>query len=383
MRAVTRRQVLLGSAAATLSALVGACAPRAVATPTPPAPTSAVTAETHPTELPPTPAPATTATATAATATAATAAAPTAPPPTAPPTSAAKEPSPTPLGAADMAVVRGADPAATGAVAAATERALAAIGGIERFVKPGYDVIIKPNICNANHGPEYASTTNPEVVAALVRMCLGAGAKRVRAMDYPFSGTAARAYVTSGIEEAVRAAGGEMEVMAPMAYVEADIPEGQDIKRWPFYQPILEADLVINVPIAKHHSLARLTLAGKNLLGVIDNRSAIHRNMGARIADLASHVRPQLTVMDAVRILMANGPTGGNLNDVKQIETVIAGADWVAVDAYATSLFGLRPEDVSYIAAAAERGLGTTDLDSMEVAELDLGGMAYIPWQHP
>ncbi len=79
-----------------------------------------------------------------------------------------------------------------------------------------------------------------------------------------------------------------MEVMAPMAYVEADILEGQDIKRWPFYQPILEADLVINVPIAKHHSLARLTLAGKNLLGVIDNRSAIHRNMGARIADLAS-----------------------------------------------------------------------------------------------
>lgn len=376
MRAVTRRQVLLGSAAAALSAMVGACAPRAVATSTPPptdapAPASAATAETRPTESPPTPAPAT----------AATADAPTATPPTAPPTSAAKEPSATPVAAADLAVVRGADPAAAGAVAAATERALAAIGGIERFVKSGYDVIVKPNICNAYHGPEYASTTNPEVVATLVRMCLGAGAKRVRVMDYPFGGTAANAYVTSGIEEAVRAAGGEMELMAPMAYVEAEIPEGQDIKRWPFYQPILEADLVINVPIAKHHNLARLTLAGKNLLGVIDNRGAIHRNMGTRIADLASLVRPQLTVMDAVRILMANGPTGGSLNDVKQMNTVIAGADWVAVDAYATSLFGMRPEDISYIAAAAERGLGTADLDSIEVAELDLGAMAYIPRQ--
>ena len=362
MRGVTRRQLLLGSAAASLGALLGACTPRAAPTPTRAEVTGArgtpSLAVATPEASRPITAPSTLASATETSPAALLA--------TKPPTSAAKEPTPAAAGSAQLAVVRGAD------VAAITERALAAIGGIERFVKPGYDVIVKPNICNAHHGPEYASTTNPEVVATLVRLCLGAGAKRVRVMDSPFAGTAADAYVTSGIEQAVRAAGGEMELMAAMAYVETPIPEGEDITSWPVYQPILEADLMINVPIAKHHDLTRLTLAGKNLLGTIENRGAMHRNIGPRIADLASLIRPRLTVMDAVRILMANGPTGGSLDDVKQLDTVIAGEDWVAVDAYTTSFFGLRPEDIPYVAAAAERGLGTTDLTGIEIAELDL-----------
>lgn len=251
-------------------------------------------------------------------------------------------------------------------------RAIAAIGGIERFVKNGYDVIIKPNICNANNGPEYASTTNPEVVATLVKLCLGAGAKRVRVMDYPFAGTAKAAYARSGIEDAVKAAGGEMELMAPMGFVETHIPDGVDLKSWPIYQPVLEADLLINVPIAKDHGLARLTLGGKNLLGVIERRSEIHRDLGTRIADLISVVKPQLTVIDAVRMLMANGPTGGNLDDVKQANTVIASHDIVAADAYATTLFELPPDAISYVQAAAERGLGTLDLDSVRVEELTI-----------
>jgi len=263
-------------------------------------------------------------------------------------------------------VVHGAD------AAAITERALAAIGGIERFVKAGYDVIVKPNICTAYFGPEYAATTNPDVVATLVRLCLGAGAKRVRVMDSPFGGTAAAAYAKSGIEAAVRAAGGEMELMATMAFADTAIPEGRDITSWRVYQPILEADLVINVPIAKHHNLARLTLSGKNLMGTIEDRGSIHRNLGQRIADLASLIRPPLTVMDAVRILMANGPTGGNLNDVKALDTVIAGTDMVAIDAYATRWFDRRPADVAYIVKEAEMGLGTTDLSSLTIAELAL-----------
>jgi uncharacterized protein (DUF362 family) len=129
---------------------------------------------------------------------------------------------------------------------------------------------------------------------------------------------------------------------------------------------------VINVPIAKDHGLARLTLAGKNLLGVIENRGGMHRNIGQRIADLTSLVRPQLTVIDAVRILMANGPTGGNLDDVKQTDTVIASADQVAADAYATSLFGLQPSDISYITACADMGLGTMDLGAVKVEEISL-----------
>lgn len=153
-----------------------------------------------------------------------------------------------------LAVARGGDPAAI------TKAAIAALGGIERFVRPGNEVIIKPNICVAYHPPEYAATTNPTVVATLVALCRGAGARRVRVMDIPFGGTPESAYAISGIEEAVNVAGGEMEVMSPVKFVKTPIPEGRDITEWEVYRDVLEADLVINVPIAKHHSLARLTL---------------------------------------------------------------------------------------------------------------------------
>ncbi len=370
MRVFTRRHFLYSASALGLGALLAACSPQSKVTPTskPQAavPTAAAkepasVAQTIPTAEPPIKAP----TPIPATNTPLPTAAPTQQPPTAAPAQV-RAATAVPSQAAYVAVARGSSPEAI------TQRAVAAIGGIERFVKRGYDVIIKPNICNANHGPEYASTTNPEVVAALVKMCLGAGAKRVRVMDYPFSGSAQAAYARSGIEAAVKAAGGEMEIMSPAKYADTKIPEGVDIKSWPAYKPILEADLVINVPIAKHHGLARLTLGGKNLLGMIENRGGIHQNMGERIADLLSLFKPQLTVIDAVRILMANGPTGGNLNDVKQTNTVIASHDVVAADAYVTRLFDRKPEDISYIVASAKRNLGTMDLKSVKVEELNI-----------
>jgi len=363
MNTLSRREFLRALSLLGLGALAAACAEP---TPSVTLPPLATYTPVIPTPQPPTPAPATAVPTAEALAPTATSAGDAQTAPTATPTSVPPTPTPAPAEAAYLAVVRG------GAPAALTERALAAIGGIERFVKPGYDVIVKPNICNANNGPEYASTTNPEVVATLVRLALGAGAKRVRVMDYPFAGTAKAAYAKSGIQEAVGAAGGEMEIMAAMRFADTKIPDGKDITTWSVYQPVLEADLVINVPIAKDHGLARLTLAGKNLLGVIENRGGIHRNMGQRIADLTSLVRPQLTVIDAVRILMANGPTGGNLNDVKQTDTVIASADQVAADAYATSLFDMQPSDISYITACAEMGLGTMDLDAVKVEEISL-----------
>lgn len=263
-----------------------------------------------------------------------------------------------------LAVARGADPAVI------TSAALAALGGIERFVKQGNDVIIKPNICVDYHPPEYAVTTNPQVVAALVTLCLGAGARRVRVMDQGFGGTPASAYAISGIEDAVKAAGGEMEIMSPVKYASFDIPEGKDIKSWEFYRDIIETDVLINVPIAKHHSLARLTLGGKNLLGTITNPGAIHRNMGQRVADLVSLVRPTLTVVDAYRILMNHGPTGGSLDDVKQANTIIASHDIVATDAYAATLFDLQGADIAYIKNAADMGLGTLDLGSIKIEEI-------------
>jgi len=269
-------------------------------------------------------------------------------------------------GAAYLAVARGDDPAEI------TRRAIAAIGGIERFVKSGADVIIKPNICVAYHSYEYAATTNPEVVAALVQLCLGAGAKRVRVMDTPFGGRPEAAYAITGIQDAVEAAGGEMEIMSPVKFKEMPIPDGLDLKSWTVYQDILNADVVINVPIAKHHNLARLSLGGKNLLGVVYRPNRFHRNLGQRVADLVSLVRPDLTVVDAVRTLMRHGPSGGNLEDVKKQDTVIASHDIVAADSYAATLFGLEGRAISYVKAAADMGLGTMDLSAKKVEEISL-----------
>ena len=265
-----------------------------------------------------------------------------------------------------LAVARGADPAAI------TQRALAALGGIERFVKSGSDVVIKPNICVDYHPAEYAATTNPTVVATLVTMCLGAGAKRVRVMDMPFGGTPESAYNVTGIADAVKQAGGEMEVMSRVKFVNTTIPQGKDITAWEIYQDILKADVLINVPIAKHHSLARLSLGGKNLLGTVSKPSNIHRNLDQRIADLASLIRPTLSVVDAVRILKNHGPTGGSLNDVEQTNTIIASHDLVAADAYAATLFGKTGTGIAYIKACADMGLGTLDLKSVKVEEINV-----------
>ena len=253
-----------------------------------------------------------------------------------------------------------------------TRRAISAVGGIEQYVQPGADVIVKPNICNAYHGPEYASTTNPEVVAAIVALCVGAGAGSVRVMDYPFGGTAQNAYETSGIAQAVEAAGGQMELMNSLKYQEVEIPNAMALDRTEIYADILNADTVINVPIAKHHTMARLTLGLKNLMGVVRDRRAFHsRGLHQSIVDLSTLVKPQLTVIDATRILVANGPTGGNLNDVRQMDTVIASADVVAADAYAATLFDMTGADIQYIVLADQLGLGTMDLNSINIEMID------------
>jgi len=255
---------------------------------------------------------------------------------------------------------------------AMVQAAIKALGGIERFVKPGHEVIVKPNICVAYHTYEYAATTNPEVIGTLVKLCLDAGAKRVRVMDQPFGGTASEAYARSGIEAAVRAAGGQMEIMSSMKFRKTAIPQGRDITNWPIYGDALDADVIINVPIAKHHGLARLTLGMKNLLGIVQNRNQLHTNLGQRLADLNTRVRPVLTVVDAVRILMNHGPSGGSLDDVKLTNTIIASQDIVAADAYATTLFGLTGVDIPAIRAGAEMGLGTMDLRSINIEELSV-----------
>lgn len=281
-------------------------------------------------------------------------------------------PTPTPPGLPDLAV---ASTSGDGDLLAEelVRAAIGALGGIERFVPRGSSVIIKPNICIAYHTYEYAATTNPWVVGALVKLCVQAGAKSVKVMDGPFGGNAPDAYGRSGIAEQVIQSGGDMVVMPRIKYVATEIPGGEDLQTCQIYDDVLKTDVLIDVPIAKTHGLARLTLGMKNLMGVIQNRSALHSNLGQRLADLTSRIYPTLTVVDAIRMLMANGPTGGNLDDVRKTNTVIASPDIVAVDSYAATLFGLKPADLDYVVAGERMGLGSSQLDYLQIEEIALG----------
>ena len=285
---------------------------------------------------------------------------------------AATEPPPTPSNTPvippDLVVTRLGQPEQL------VRRAIAALGGMQKFVPSGANVIVKPNICVAYRTYEYAATTNPWVVGTLVKLCFEAGAASVKVMDKPFNGTQQQAYEMSGIKEQVEAAGGEMAYMLDYKYVETSIPNAVALKKTAVYDDILKADVLINVPIAKQHSSsARLTLGMKNLMGVVWDRGALHNDLGQCIADLNALVRPQLTVIDAVRILTAYGPTGGSLSYVKKLDTVIASPDIVAADSYAASLFDMKPEDLPYIVAATGMGLGRSDLENLKIEQISLG----------
>jgi uncharacterized protein (DUF362 family) len=277
------------------------------------------------------------------------------------------EPAAQPINYPDIVVVRAGEPEDL------VRKAIDELGGMKRFVKKGDNVIIKPNIGPAMRSYEYAATTNPWVMGAIVKMCMESGAGRVRVMDKPWSGTAESGFANSGIKEQVEKAGGEIEIMSRFKFVATDIPQGRDIKKWEIYEDILKADVLINVPIAKHHNSSRLTLGMKNLMGAINSAQMFHMNIHQRIADLASRIKPTLNIIDAVRILTANGPTGGNLKDVSKLDTIIASADIVAADSYATSLFGLKPDDISHIKIGSEMGIGRSDLSLLNIKEVTLG----------
>lgn len=266
----------------------------------------------------------------------------------------------------DLVAARGGEPEAL------VKQAVAALGGMERFVKPGAYVIIKPNICTVRTY-EYGATTNPWVVGALVRLCLEAGAGKVQVMDFPFGGPPDQTYVTSGIAEQVKLAGGEMVIMSGFKFKPTDIPDGKVLKSYKIYDDVLKADTLINVPILKHHSLAGLTIGLKNLMGMVLDRPNLHGNLGQLLPDLATRIRPTLTIVDAVRVLMANGPTGGNLDDVKKMDTIIASTDIVAADTYAANLFGYNPDKLPYIQTGAKNGLGRKDLENLKIGEINVG----------
>ena len=264
----------------------------------------------------------------------------------------------------DLAVAHASSP--DGAVKAAIH----ALGGINRFVSRGDIVVIKPNI-GWDRTPEYAANTNPEVVASIVRLCFEAGAKKVKVFDRPCVDPR-RSYKQSGIADAAQSIGADVSFMDDRRYKDMAL-SGHAYQSWPLYQDVFEADKLINVPIAKHHGRAGLTLGMKNWMGIMGGqRGLIHRNLEDALVDIAMKVKPTLTILDAIRILTANGPQGGNLQDVKKLDTVVAGIDQVAVDAYGASLFGREASSIGHIQAAFKAGLGKIDLTKMKIKQLNL-----------
>lgn len=250
-----------------------------------------------------------------------------------------------------------------------TRKAINALGGMKRFVKPGQTVVVKPNM-GWDRTPELAANTNPLVVRAIVEECLQAGAKKVKVFDRTCNDER-RCYQNSGIASA----------LSGLKRVEVKHPEeerykkvalnGTALKEWELYGEAIAADVFINVPVLKHHGLSKLTIGMKNIMGIMGgNRGTIHKNIAVSLADINAVFKTHLTVVDATRILTAHGPQGGDIKDVKVLNKVLASTDIVAVDAYATTLFGLKPDEIAVTVEAYKRGLGEMRIDRMKILKV-------------
>jgi uncharacterized protein (DUF362 family) len=264
----------------------------------------------------------------------------------------------------DIAVVQGSSPAMI------TTAAINAIGGISRFISRGDIVVVKPNI-GWDRTPEQAANTNPEVVSTIIKLCFEAGAKKVKVFDRPCNDPR-RCYKQSGIADAARNVGADVRYVDKRKFKKVKLG-GLALKEWPLYTEILEADKVINVPIAKTHGLATLTLGMKNWMGVMGGwRGRIHQRLDKSLVDIAKVIKPTFTVLDAVRILTDNGPQGGSLLDVKLLNTVIAGTDQVAIDSFGATLFGLTGDDLGYVRIGDQTGLGVMDLSRLNIKKITM-----------
>ncbi len=263
-----------------------------------------------------------------------------------------------------LAVAHGRD--AEKMVRAAIEK----IGGIGRFVSPGDKVLLKPNVA-WDRQPEQAANTNPAIVASVVKLCLEARAAEVWVTDISVNDPY-RCFARSGIDDAVKKAGGKIRLTTENDFVQTDL-KGESLRVWPVSAFYHQADKLINLPVVKHHSLSKCTMAMKNLYGSLGRqRNRLHQDINTSIADLASAIRPTLTVMDATRVLKRNGPTGGNLSDVSTENTVIAGVDLVAIESYGLRFLDLKVEDVPFISMVENRGIGISDLKSLNIAEMNI-----------
>ncbi len=276
------------------------------------------------------------------------------------------------LGNVNAAVATGEDKSPAELVSAA----LSGLGGTEAFIKAGDSVVIKPNLAWARTAQE-AACVHPEVLSAVITACQQAGAGEVLVVEHPCD-QAAITFEMSGAKDICSDLGVPLlSLDNESLYEEVELPQGVNITRDQIARDILECDVLINVPVLKVHSATGATIAMKDQMGAIYDRQRYHRtgsgghrdaNLHQNIADLATGLRPTLNLLDATRALTTSGPKGPGI--VKQMNTIIAGSDIIAVDALGAKLLGLKPEDIGHIRLGAEAGLGEMDQAKMKLARV-------------
>ena len=260
-----------------------------------------------------------------------------------------------------MSIVQGADRVQT------VDKAIELLGGIERFVKPGETVVIKPNVAFASP-PMLGATARPELVAEVVRLCLARGrAKKVLVTDNPINDPAS-CFMLSGIGKAASAAGAKVVMPKENLFRHTTLAGGILIKDWPvFYEPFARADKLIGIAPVKDHHRSSASMSMKNWYGLLGGRRNIfHQDINTIIAELSMMVKPTLVILDGTEVMMTNGPTGGSVSDLRRANTLIASCDMVAADSYACGLLDLKVSDLPYLAKADRAGVGTTDYQSLK-----------------
>jgi uncharacterized protein (DUF362 family) len=259
----------------------------------------------------------------------------------------------------------------------AVRKAIELLGGIENIVKSGNTIAIKPNM-SFPHPPAMASTTNPDVIRATADLCIEAGAKKVLILDHPVRRPEV-CLERNGIRNAVKGMR-NVHVNAitdRQLFQKVKVPNGKVLHQVEILKDVLVSDVLINMPVAKSHSATSISLGLKGLMGVIFDRRYFHQrvDLNQAIADLSSVIRPNLTIIDATRVLTSGGPTGPGT--VEELNTIVAGTDPVAVDSAVVPLtkwYGksFKAEDVKHIKLAYEMGLGEIKPDKLKIARMSL-----------
>ncbi|MBW2338273.1 MAG: DUF362 domain-containing protein [Deltaproteobacteria bacterium] len=243
--------------------------------------------------------------------------------------------------------------------------ALKSIGGIESFINKGDRVLLKVNAAFAS--PQMLSaTTHPQIVSGMTRLCFDAGASSVIVTDNPINDPNS-CFALSGIADAARRAGAQLFLPRNDAFKPLSVPDGKLIRNWPvLYDPLKRINKVIGTAPVKDHHRSGASMIMKNWYGLLGGRRNIfHQDIQTIITELAMMIRPTLVILDGTTTMMTNGPTGGSLSDLKETNTMIAGTDQVAVDAFGATLLGKSLNDLPFIGMAEAAGLGTADYQSL------------------